>query len=139
MQIDEYVELGTKHYGRTQGVLVDQYSRYYPKAAELLNEGTERMAREVARAEPYSRWRIEQAVPVVAEPLGLVSVVVDAGIWIVDWDYPGWEVDQLCRIVGRRRQTQRPSSLAVRRAIRVTSLGSLPAASHSSGDMANSG
>jgi hypothetical protein len=52
---------------------------------------------------------------------------------------PGPKVDELCGIVGRRRQTQRPSSLAVRRAIRVTSHGSLPAASHSSGDMANSG
>jgi len=97
------------------------------------------MAREIARAEPGFRWRIEPAVPLVAEPLGLVLVVVDAGIWIVGWDSPGWEVDQLCRIVGRRRQTQRPSSLAVRRAIRVTSVGSLPAASHSSGDMPNSG
>jgi hypothetical protein len=95
------------------------------------------MAREVARAEPGSQWRIEPAVPLVAEPLGLVSVV-DAGIGIIGWDSPGWEVDQLCRIVGRRRQTQRPNSLAVRRAIRVTSLGSFPAVSHSSGDMPNS-
>ena len=97
------------------------------------------MAREVARSKPGSPWRIEPAVPLVAEPLGLVSVVVDAGIRIVGWDCPDREVDQLCGIVGRRRQTQRPSSLAVRRAIRVTSAGSLPAASHSSGAMPNSG
>jgi len=97
------------------------------------------MAREVARAEPGSRWRIEPAVSLVTEPLGFVSVVVDARIRIIGWDCPCRKVDELCGIVGRRRQTQRPSSLAVRRAIRVTSLGSLPAASHSSGDMANSG
>ena len=71
---------------------------------------------------------------------GLVLSVEDStGIGIVGWDCPSREVDQLCRIVGRRRQAQRPSSLAVRRAIRATSVGSLPAASHPSGDMANSG
>jgi hypothetical protein len=120
------------------GVLVDQRSRYDAEAAELLDERAERVTGQVAGAEPGAPRQIEPAVTVVAEPLGVMAVVMDTRVGIVGGDRAGREVGQLGGVVRRRRETQRPSSLAARRAIRATSAGSLPAASHSSGDMPSS-